>query len=115
MMDWAKESLKKVERSRESRLQQPPTLPNEKESESVLKNFHPDYLEKGRKVKVGPNAGGQKFPLELADLLESDSLLPAAHSTEPNIETDVLIIGGGGAGLWSDSRTHSTNRSQSIT
>ena len=97
-MDWAKESLKKVERSRERRLQQPASLPNQKESETILKNFHPDYLGKERKLTVGPNAEGQKFPLELADLLESDSLLPISHSTEPDIETDVLIIGGGGAG-----------------
>ena len=98
MMEWAKESLEKVERSRETRLHQPAPLPNEKESENILKNFHPDYLGKERTVGVGPNAGDQKFPLELADLLEADSPLPASHSTEPDIETDVLIIGGGGAG-----------------
>ena len=66
-MDWAKESLKKLEGSRETRLQYPKPLLNEKESESVLKNFHPDYLGKERKLKVGVNAGDQKFPLELAD------------------------------------------------
>ena len=97
-MDWAKKSLEKVECSRKTRLQHHTPLPNEKESENILKNFHPDYLGKVRKLTVGPNAGDQKFPLDLADLLEADSPLPVSHSTEPDIETDVLIIGGGGAG-----------------
>ncbi len=43
MMDWAKESLEKVERSRAVRLQQPAPRPSESEAESILKNFHPDY------------------------------------------------------------------------
>jgi len=96
MMEWAKESLEKVAQSRVARLDKPAPLPND--SESILKNFHPDYSGKERTLTVGPNAEGQKFPFELADLLEADSLLPDSHSTQPDIETDVLIIGGGGAG-----------------
>lgn len=98
MMDWANASLKKVERSRAARLQNSAPFPSDTEAESILKNFHPDYSGKGRTLRVGPNAGDQKFPFELADLLEGDSLLPALHSTDPDIETDVLILGGGGAG-----------------
>ena len=98
MMEWAKESLGKVERSRSARLQQPAPFPNTNESESILKNFHPDYSGKERTLVVGPNAGDKKFPLELADLLEADSPLPVSYSTKPDIETDVLILGGGGAG-----------------
>jgi succinate dehydrogenase/fumarate reductase flavoprotein subunit len=96
MMEWAKESLKKVEQSRVARLYKPAPLTND--SESILKNFHPDYSGKERTLTVGPNAGDQKFPFELADLLEADSPLPESHSTQLDIETDVLIIGGGGAG-----------------
>jgi succinate dehydrogenase/fumarate reductase flavoprotein subunit len=96
MMEWAKESLKKVEQSRVDRLDKRAPLPND--SESILKNFHPDYSGKERTLTVGPNAGDQKFPFELADLLEADSPLPESHSTQLDIETDVLIIGGGGAG-----------------
>ncbi|MEK9628847.1 MAG: FAD-binding protein [Nitrospinota bacterium] len=98
MMDWAKESLEKLESSRESRLKNHAPVLDEKESQDLLKNFHPDYSGKERTVAVGPNAGQQKFPLELADLLEADSPLPGSHSTQTDIETDVLIIGGGGAG-----------------
>jgi succinate dehydrogenase/fumarate reductase flavoprotein subunit len=96
MMEWAKESLEKVDQSRAARLETPAPLPSD--SESILKNFHPDYSGKERTLTVGPNAGDQKFPFELADLLEADSPLPDSHSTQPDIETDVLIIGGGGAG-----------------
>jgi succinate dehydrogenase/fumarate reductase flavoprotein subunit len=96
MMEWAKESLEKVEQSRAARLQQQAPMPSD--TELILENFHPDYSGKERTVKVGPNAGDQKFPLELADLLEADSPLPVTHSTTSDIETDVLIIGGGGAG-----------------
>ena len=36
MMEWAKESLAKVERTRSARLQQPASFPNANESESIL-------------------------------------------------------------------------------
>ena len=98
MMEWAKKSLEKVELSRKARLHQPAPIPNETEAESILNYFHPDYSGKERTIVVGPNAGNQKFPLELADLLEADSFLPTSHNTVPDIETDVLILGGGGAG-----------------
>ena len=96
MMEWAKESLGKVEQSRSARFKQPAPFPNDNESESILKNFHPDYSGKERTLVIGPNAGDEKFPLELADLLEADSPLPVSYSTKPDIETDVLILGGGG-------------------
>ena len=98
MMEWAKKSLEKVERSRKERLHQSAPILNEKEAESILKNFHPDYSGKERTITVGPNAGNQKFPLELANLLEADSFLPTSHTNVTDIETDVLILGGGGAG-----------------
>ena len=98
MMKWAKESLEKLERSRPARLNQPAPLPDSVESDALLKKYHPDYLGHERQVTVGPNAGGQKIPLELAQLLEGDSPIEPGYLPEPEIETDVLIIGGGGAG-----------------
>jgi|APSaa5957512535_1039671.scaffolds.fasta_scaffold02459_2 succinate dehydrogenase/fumarate reductase flavoprotein subunit len=98
MMNWAKESLEKVEASRSFRLDQPAPLPDPSQAESLLKKFHPDYLGHERRLEVGPNAGGQKFPLELAELLEGDSPLEQDYTPQPEIETDVLILGGGGAG-----------------
>jgi succinate dehydrogenase/fumarate reductase flavoprotein subunit len=98
MMEWANDSLKKVETSRSSRLDQPAPMPDSTQAETLLKQFHPDYLGYERKIEVGPNAGEQKFPSELAELLEGDSPLEPDYVPIPEIETDVLILGGGGAG-----------------
>ncbi len=98
MMEWAKESLEKVEGSRSSRLDRSAPLLDPAEEEALLKQYHPDYLGHERKIAVGPNAGEQKFPLELAELLEGDSALEPGTLLNVDIETDVLILGGGGAG-----------------
>ena len=68
MMEWAKESLEKLEASRSARLDQPAPQPDSAQAEALLKQYHPDYLGHARTVEVGPNAGKQKFPLELAQL-----------------------------------------------
>ena len=99
MMEWAEDSLNKVTATREARAQKnPPTLTDD-ESQALLNEFHPDYLGMERPVAVGPNAGTQKFPLELAELLESDSPLPQDFIPTVDLVTDVLILGGGGAGV----------------
>ena len=70
------------------------------EKDALLKKFHPDYrVEQFTELRFGPNKG-QKVPLELADLLEGESrvLHEQFDLTKPDYETDVLIIGGGGAG-----------------
>ena len=100
-----KELIKKVEATRPQRLEMArnnehfPDLSLE-EREMVLKKFHPDYMEQGRRaVKVGPNKG-DVFPEEVVDLLESKSRIDS-HSVDLekiDFETDVLVIGGGGAG-----------------
>lgn len=99
MMEWAKESLEKVTATRTKRSQQSAPKLSEQEAEALLNEFHPDYLGMERTVGVGPNAGAQKFPLELAELLESDSPLPSQFEPVTDISTDVLILGGGGAGV----------------
>jgi aspartate oxidase len=98
MMDWAKESLQKLESSRPARLNQSAPLPDSTAAEALLKKYHPDYLGHERQLAVGPNAGEQKVPLELAQLLEGDSPIEPDYLPDPEIKTDVLIIGGGGAG-----------------
>ncbi len=99
MMDWAKDSLQQVARTRDDRSEQ--VLPglDDQASQELLKKFHPDYKGLERKINVGSNANSQKFPPELADLLEADSPLPESFEPKVDIETDVLIIGGGGAGV----------------
>ena len=76
-----------------------PMMPLE-ESEELLKKFHPDYREEGRReLKVGPSKG-YWIAHEFADLLEAQSRVDPGlvDLSQVNMETDMLIIGGGGAG-----------------
>ena len=93
-------SIRKVEAAREENAKLDPRRMTAEEKETLLKKFHPDYrAEQFTELRFGPNKG-QKVPLELADLLEGESrvLHEQFDLTKPDYETDVLIIGGGGAG-----------------
>lgn len=72
------------------------TLP---EKDILLKNFHPDYSDGARvKLAVGANAGDFCHP-DLAKLLISQPLIEDYDlAGAENVRTDVLVIGGGGAG-----------------
>lgn len=70
------------------------------EREERLTRFHPDYRQDAKRaLVVGPNKG-ESVPNELADLLESHSRLDldGVRLDRSDLECDVLIIGGGGAG-----------------
>ncbi|CAI2718882.1 FAD-binding protein [Nitrospina watsonii] len=98
-LDWAADSIEKVKRSRTDRLNQTFPEMDEQDAEALIRAHHPDYVGAERPVRVGPNADTGHFPLELAALLEADSPLPAGFTPQTDLETDVLIIGGGGAGV----------------
>ena len=98
MMEWAKESLAKVAATRANRFHSSGPKIEGEQAKKLLAQFHPDYLGKERTVAVGVHAGVEKFPLELAALLEADSELPESFTPNVDLETDVLILGGGGAG-----------------
>jgi succinate dehydrogenase / fumarate reductase flavoprotein subunit/L-aspartate oxidase len=86
----------RVEMSRRNEHYPPLSL---EEREEVLEKYHPDYQKEGRRaVKVGPNKG-DLFQEEVADLLESKSMVRPKNVDLSTVdyETDVLIIGGGGA------------------
>ena len=104
--DYMQNSLKKVDQTRPKRLELEksgkPVFPpmSADEREDVLNKFHPDYREESRRiVHVGPNKG-EMITTEVADILESHSRIQAGlfDLTRPDYETDILIIGGGGAG-----------------
>lgn len=85
--------------ARKKRGEEFPTMPPE-ECERILKRFHPDYIEEGRReLKVGPSKG-YKIAHEFADLLEARSRVDPelVNLSQVDMETDVLVIGGGGAG-----------------
>ncbi len=101
-----KELIKRVEATRGERIERtrrgeyfkPMTLD---ERADVLKKFHPDYMDEGRRaVKLGPNKG-DVYPEEIVDLFEA---YPRIHPDQvdfaalPTHTTDVLVVGGGGGG-----------------
>ena len=70
------------------------------EADDILKKYHPDYKEEGRReLKVGPSKG-YRIAHEFADLLEARSRAnpDSIELSRVYMETDILIIGGGGAG-----------------
>ena len=95
-----RESIKQVEASRPARLQETWPMMSPAEKQDILQRCHPDYKPDGmRELKVGPGRGG-RTPHELADLLEGHSLLRNSDldPEQVDFDTDVLIIGAGGAG-----------------
>ena len=94
------ESIRKVEAAREANMKLDPRRMTAEEKENLLKTFHPDYREdQFVSLRIGPNKG-EKVPTELAALLEGKPRMEglAVDLTKHHYETDVLIIGGGGAG-----------------
>ena len=95
-----RESIERVEATRPARLQETWPMMTPAEKQTVLQKFHPDYKPEGmRELRVGP-AKGLRTPHELADLLEGHSLLRNVDLDleQVDFDTDVLIIGAGGAG-----------------
>ena len=100
-----RESLAKVEASRQNRLNETFPKLNPQEREHILHTFHPDYINDAfREIRVGPNKG-DRAPLELVNTLEASSVLAQDEyklkevlRQEPDASCDVLVIGGGGAG-----------------
>ena len=99
------ESIKKVEATREARLAkvlagENPRRMTAEEKEQVLAAFHPDHIaSQFAELQIGPNKG-EKVPLELAEILQANSRIKPTDVDlkKADYETDVLIIGGGGAG-----------------
>jgi succinate dehydrogenase/fumarate reductase flavoprotein subunit len=100
-----RELIKVVEQTRPERVAQKkrgeefPSMSLD-ERDEILKKYHPDYRQEGRRaLRVGVNKG-YVIPDEFADVLEAWSRVEPdkVDLSAPDIETDVLIIGGGGAG-----------------
>ncbi len=100
-----KQLIRVVERTRPARVERKrrgeeyPTLSLE-ERESRLREFHPDAKEGSRApIRVGPNKGYAISP-EIVSLLEARSRVDPdrVDLSKWDYETDVLVIGGGGAG-----------------
>jgi len=98
MTDIIAESKDRVFQGRDERRKQ--TIPSQtaEEKDRLVHAFHPDYKkEEYHRIRIGPNAG-ERTVREVAELLESDSLLSDDLDLTPQYRVDVLIVGGGGAG-----------------
>ena len=76
-----------------------PLPPSAEIGEDILRTFHPDYIpDRCVKLTVGANAGDMCHR-QLAEILQSDARIDEADlAASAEEETDVLVIGGGGAG-----------------
>jgi len=100
-----KQLIKKVEASRAARVEKKKKgeevpLLSLRERQERLEKYHPDFREGSRReIRVGPSKGYAISP-EIVNLLEAKSRVnpDAIDLTKIDYETDVLVIGGGGAG-----------------
>ena len=104
--EYMHDSLKKVDETRPKRLELEKSVKNvfppmsAEERQDVLTKFHPDEKpDSRRKIHIGPNKD-ELLTTEVADILESHTRInPKLFDlTTPDYETDILIVGGGGAG-----------------
>ncbi|GAG21574.1 unnamed protein product, partial [marine sediment metagenome] len=100
-----KDFIKRVEKTRPERVKRKKegkefTAMALEEREKVLKAHHPDHKEGSRReIRIGVNKGYAISP-EIVDILEAKSRVnpELIDLSNPKYETDVLVIGGGGAG-----------------
>ena len=98
--DYMMDSIKLVEEKREKNISTDFKGMSMEERETVLRKFHPDYMEGTRRsVKLGPNKDEMMYN-GIVDLLESKTALDPedVDLSEIDYDVDILIVGGGGAG-----------------
>jgi len=108
--DYLLSLIEKVEQTRSRRLElarsDKPVYPpmSAEERADVLAKYHPDSAATARStIRIGPNKG-EELTTEVKTILEANSMIDPARMQSnlenPDYETDLLIIGGGGAGCW---------------
>jgi len=82
----------------QAQTEHPPAAPLA-DADALLRQFHPDYYpDTLTNLRVGPNRG-DPCHRQLAQLLEADARIDEADLAGAPIQgTDILVIGGGGAG-----------------
>jgi len=95
------DSIQQVAAARDRRLAEAQSFEvSPEEKESRLYHYHPDHVEENFAVlQSGPNEG-MRVAREVAAVLEAPTILPEDEKHfEPRYRADVLVIGGGGAGI----------------
>ncbi|HDN01932.1 MAG TPA: FAD-binding protein, partial [Candidatus Bathyarchaeota archaeon] len=98
---YMRESIELVEKTRQRRMKEKYRTLSIEEREELLRKYHPDYKPgTKRPLKIGPSKG-MIAPHEVIDLLEAHPhVMPDdINLDEIDIDVDLLIIGGGGAGM----------------
>jgi len=96
-----RETIKRLEATRAFRLKQEIPRLTMAERTNLLEGYHPDFRTEGVcQVRIGPNKG-ERMQKELTDLLEASGRLDPGRVdlTRVDFDVDVLVIGGGGAGV----------------
>src|SRR4029078_12222449 len=87
-----------VHKTRDARRKQTLEKFSPADRDQLIHKYHPDYRASAyRPIRFGPNKGDRTVS-ELATLLEGDSPIQDDMDLSPAYTTDVLVIGGGGAG-----------------
>ncbi|HHD83013.1 MAG TPA: succinate dehydrogenase/fumarate reductase flavoprotein subunit, partial [Bacteroidetes bacterium] len=95
--EYMRESIKLVEKTRNKRLNTLPKQMTMEERDEVLRTYHPDYVEGGKRaIRIGQNKG-DIAPNEVVDLLEAYPVIEPdeLNLNEIDYDVDILIIGGG--------------------
>ncbi len=98
---YMRESIEHVEKTRPRRMKEKYRTLSIEEREELLRKYHPDYKPgTKRPLKIGPSKG-MIAPHEVIDLLEAHPIVKPedVNLDEIDIDVDLLIIGGGGAGM----------------
>lgn len=93
-------ALKSINSTRNLRKSQEIKRLSDEERTKLISGFHPDYRSEGMApLTLGPNRG-DRVPVELKKTLEAYSLYDplSLNLKEPDYVTDILVVGGGGAG-----------------
>ena len=99
-IDKLNELAKVVAEKRAENADLEPRRMTAEEKETLLATFHPDYKQDEFTVLTAGVNKGERVPTQLAEMLQGHSRISAddIDLTNPDYDTDVLIIGGGGAG-----------------
>ncbi len=103
------DSLQKLKAGREFRKKQQIERLTDEERTKLIAAYHPDYRPEGmEELRIGANKG-ERVPGEFAKVVESYSILDPdrLNLAEPDYETEVLVVGGGGAGCSAALTAHS--------
>ncbi len=99
-IDKLNELAKIVAEKRQANAALEPRRMTAEEKDDLLSHFHPDYKQDEFTVLSAGVNKGDKVPTQLAELLQGKSRISpdSVDLSNPDYDTDVLIIGGGGAG-----------------